>query len=249
MERIVTALTEQHRELDDVLSSLSAEDWVRPSRCPGWTVSDVVLHLAQTDEFAAASGQGRLADLAPNWMTRAGTVDDAAGEAVERDRGASGAEVHQRWRAAAASVREMLAAADPATRMRWVVGELPARTLATTRLAEAWLHTGDVLEPLGIQQAATERLWHIARLAWRTLPYAYARAGRPPLAGQVAVVLTAPDGSTWEFGVDDGPVTTIRGTALEFCLVAGQRLDHTSSGLSAEGADADTVLALVRTFA
>ncbi len=39
---------------------------------------------------------------------------------------------------------------------------------ATTRLAEAWLHTGDVLEPLGIEQPATDRLWHIARLAWRT---------------------------------------------------------------------------------
>lgn len=249
MERVVAALTAQHRELDDVLATLPADGWRRPSRCPGWTIADVVLHLALTDELAAASAAGQLAEVAPEWMARTNTVDEAAGAAVERARGATGAEVHERWRAAAGIVRERFAAADPGARMRWVVGDLAARTLATTRLSEAWLHTGDVLEPLGIEQPATDRLWHIARLAWRTLPYAFARDGRAPLAGPVAAVLTAPDGSTWEFGVSDGPATTIRGSALDFCRVAGQRLEHGASDLSAEGPDADTVLRVVRTFA
>jgi hypothetical protein len=48
---------------------------------------------------------------------------------------------------------------------------------------------------------------------------------------------------------DPPPATTIRGTALDFCLVAGQRLDASASGLTAEGPDADAALALVRTFA
>ena len=49
--------------------------------------------------------------------------------------------------------------------------------LATTRLTETWIHAGDVLHAFGQVPAATERLWHIARLAWRTLPYAFARDG------------------------------------------------------------------------
>jgi uncharacterized protein (TIGR03084 family) len=248
METIVRALTEQHRELDDVLSGLGADGWATPSRCPGWTIADVVLHLAQTDELAAISAQARLEEVSPDWAATGGDVDDFAGVAVEQDRGASGAEIYQRWRAAAGSVRTLLAAADPATKMRWVVGYLPARTLATTRLSEAWIHTGDVLEPLGVPQPATDRLWHIARLAWRTLPYAFTRESRA-LAGPVAVELTAPDGSAWEFGVDASAATTIRGTALEFCLVAGQRLDASESGLTASGPDAERALALVRTFA
>jgi uncharacterized protein (TIGR03084 family) len=250
METIVRALTEQHRELDDVLSGLGADDWARPSRCSGWTIADVVLHLAQTDELAAASAQGRLEDVAPEWAGAGGDVDERAGVAVEQDRGAPGAEIYRRWRAASESARTMLAAADPSTRMRWVVGHLPARTLATTRLSEAWIHTGDVLEPLGVKQPPTDRLWHIARLAWRTLPYAFTRDSREP-AGPVAAALTAPDGSAWEFGLDGDPppATVIRGPALDFCLVAGQRLDPRASGLTASGPDADAALALVRTFA
>ncbi len=248
MQTIVRALAEQHRELDDVLSGLGEDDWSRPSRCDGWTITDVVLHLAQTDELAAASAQGRLEELAPEWANAGGDVADRAGAAVERERGASGAEVHARWRAATESLRTLLAAADPSTRMRWVVGHLPARTLATTRLSEAWIHTGDVLEPLGVPQPATDRLWHIARLAWRTIPYALTRASIEP-AGPVAVALTAPDGSAWEFGVDAGPPTVIRGPALDFCLVAGQRMDAADSRLTADGPDAAAALALVRTFA
>jgi uncharacterized protein (TIGR03084 family) len=248
VETIVAALTEQHRELDDALATLGCTDWCRPSRCPGWSIADVVLHLAQTDELAAASGQGRLDAVAPEWVG-GGSVDEGAAAAVERDRGASGAAIHERWRAAAHAVRVMFAEADPSQRMRWVVGELPARTLATTRLSEAWIHTGDVLEPLGIKQAVTDRLWHIARLAWRTVPYAFARDGRGAPAGPVGVVLVAPDGGEWTFGMDAGPVTVVRGSALDFCLVAGQRLDRGASDLTAEGPDAEAVLELVRTFA
>ncbi|MDQ2709754.1 MAG: maleylpyruvate isomerase family mycothiol-dependent enzyme [Actinomycetota bacterium] len=251
MQTIVAALTEQHRELDEVLSALAPADWKGASRCPGWTIADVVLHLAQTDELAAASGHGRPAEVAPAWLTAGGDVDARAAESVERDRGASGAAVYERWRAAARSVRTMFAGVDPSRRMLWVVGELPARTLATTRLAEAWIHTGDVLEPLGVKQPATDRLWHIARLAWRTLPYAFARNGSE-LSGPVALALTAPDGSDWTFGLapsDPTPATTVRGPALDFCLVAAQRLAAPASALTAQGPDANPVLTLVRTFA
>ena len=44
-------------------------------------------------------------------------------------------------------------------------------------------------------------------------------------------------------------MTTVRGDALDLCLVAGQRADAADTGLVAEGPDAEGVLALVRTFA
>ena len=79
------------------------------------------------------------------------------------------------------------APADPHARVTWVAGELSARTLATTRLAETWIHTGDVAPAFG-SSSPTVRLWHIARLAWRTLPYAFARPGA---TGPVAFELRA----------------------------------------------------------
>ena len=85
-------------------------------------------------------------------------------------------------------------------------------------------------------------------LAWRTLPYAFARAGRE-LSGPVAFELAAPSGERWEFTPDTAPATVIRGDGVELCLVAARRLDPAATALRGEGPDAAAVLELVRTYA
>jgi uncharacterized protein (TIGR03084 family) len=253
MEQITNDLAAQHAELSRILTGLQPEHWATPSLCPGWSVADVVLHLAQSDEIALGSARGTIGVAARNagWDMegmRAGriTVDEVAAAAVEEQRGAPPHELLARWSAAAAGLVATLAITDPKRPLPWVVGDLPARTLATTRLAECWIHTGDIAGPLGIPMETTDRLWHIARLAWRTIPYAFARAGQS-LAGPVAVVLTAP-GGTWDFSEGE-PATTVTGDAETFCQVAARRIPGHESGLRAAGPDADAVLDLVRTFA
>ena len=54
---------------------------------------------------------------------------------------------------------DALEACDPATRVVWVAGDIAPRTLATTRSAETWIHTGDVCEGLGIEQSKSDRIW------------------------------------------------------------------------------------------
>ena len=176
-------------------------------------------------------------------------VDEGAARMVERERGGPAAEVSARWQASGASV--LLAALRrhrPGARVTWVAGDLSARTLATTRLAETWIHTGDVAAGLGLEPEPTDRLWHIARLAWRTLPYAFARAGRQ-LSGPVVFDLRAPNGDSWVFSAEDEPATVVSGDAAVLCEVAARRLPGAESGLRAEGPDAAAVLDLVRTFA
>jgi len=250
---ILRSLAEQDDELDGLLAGLDDAGWALPSRCPDWSICDVVLHLAQTDEMALASAEQRFTDAATEFGNPPGAppganVDDLAGLAVEAGRGRPPAEVHQRWRQAAAAEAKALAACDPGTRVPWVSGTLSALTLATTRLAEHWIHTGDVAEALGRPLVATDRLRPIARLAWRTLPYAFARSGRT-LRGPVAVRLTGPGGEPWEFTPDEPAATTVTGPALDFCLVAARRVDPSATALRASGPDAAAVLELVRTFA
>jgi uncharacterized protein (TIGR03084 family) len=235
-------LARQHADLDAMLLDRPVSDFARPSRCPGWNVCDVVLHLAQSDELAVASIEGRLGEAFGN-----GTVDEWAEGAVAHERGDAYA-IFERWRRTAGKLREVVADADPSTRVQWVAGHLSVRTLSTTRLSEAWIHTGDIAVAFDTEPAADERLQLIARLAWRTMPYAFARAGRE-LTGPVAFDLIAPSGEQWAFGLDEQPVTIVRGPALELCLVAGQRANASDTSLSAEGPDADAALALVRTFA
>ena len=137
---------------------------------------------------------------------------------------------------------------DLSSRVPWVAGDLSARTLATTRLAETWIHTGDIADALGVDLEPTDRLRLIARLAWRTLPYAFASSGLT-MSGPVAFRLVGPSGEAWEFLPDEPAVTTIRGPAVDLCAVAARRLDPAATALAGEGPDAGDVLALVRTYA
>jgi uncharacterized protein (TIGR03084 family) len=251
VETVVAALAAQQHELSGLLSGLDDAGWRRPSRCEGWSVADVVLHLAQTNEMAIGSAQGRFAEAImelTEGLGMAESVDDGAALMVEHDRGHPPAAVRERWETSAAGLRQALAACDPHGRVTWVAGELSARTLATTRLAETWIHTGDVAAALDVVLPPTDRLWHIARLAWRTIPYAFERAGRT-LAGPVAFELTGPSGDAWDFSLDAPADTRIRGDAVELCLVAARRVEPDDTALVGDGPDAAAVLELVRTYA
>ena len=248
MDELLADLAAQHAELAGLLADLD-QGWDAPSRCAGWSVSDVVLHLAQTDEMALASLDGHLHEhvqqKAAAWVT-ASNVDDGAGLLVDAERGDPADVVHRRWLTSAEALRAAFASHDPHDRVTWVAGELAVRTLATTRLAECWIHTHDVAVGLHADLPVPDRIHHIARLAWRTLPDAFAQAGRPA-PGPVTFELTSPTGETWTFG--DGSGTVVRGSAFELCEVAGQRAKAFDTHVTAEGPDAQAVLELVRTFA
>jgi uncharacterized protein (TIGR03084 family) len=254
VDEIVAALADEQGELSGLVAGIDENDWGRPSRCDGWTVADVVLHVAQSNELAIASLEGRFAEFVADQERASGggdgvgTVDDVAAVMVEQERGGPGAAVFERWERGADTFCRLLDQGDLHARVQWVAGELSARTLATTRLAETWIHTGDVAAAFDMVPAPTDRLRHIARLAWRTVPYAFAREGRE-LTGPVAFSLRGPAGEPWDFVPSDEPQTTISGDALELCLVAARRADPADTGLRGEGPDADGVLELVRTYA
>ncbi len=248
---VVEALEAQQAELAGYVAGASAEQLVRPSRCPGWSVADVLLHLGQTNEMAVASVEGRLPEFvaeAASGMEPGGSVDAWADQLVERERGDPAAS-RDRWLTSAADQHRAFSTTDPAARVQWVAGDMAARSLATTRLTETWIHAVDVAVAFGPEPAPTDRLWHTARLVWRTVPYAFMRSGLEP-PGSVRFELVAPNGSTWTFGdQDDAAATVLRGTARDLCTVAGQRAVASETGLSASGPSAGELLRLVRTFA
>ena len=235
---------EQDR-LEKILTGLDEAQWATPSAAAGWTVADVVLHLAQSDEAAAATAthgtlRGGLDAVAGN------TTDERAASAVRNER-AGPAETFSRWQRARQAAMTAMRAADPDRPVQWMVGSVKPATLATTRLAEAWTHGLDIAAPLGADFPDTARLRHIAWLAHRTLPYALSLAGLPAVA--VRCELVAPDGAEgWRFG-PEGAESAITGAAGEFCRVAAQRLDPARSGLEASGPHGATALRLVRTYA
>jgi uncharacterized protein (TIGR03084 family) len=235
-------LAAEQDRLEDILSGLDEARWTSPSAADGWTVADVVLHLAQSEEGVVDSASGAGRDLRPSGGR---TVDEAMAEWVQAERTAP-EQVFQRWREARRASVAALRSADPARPLGWVRTPLKPATLAT-RLAEHWAHALDIATPLGIDLPDTDRLRHIAWLAHRTLPYALAEADDQ--AGPVSCELTAPDGaSVWRFGPADAESSTT-GPAGAFCRVAIRRLDATASGLRTTGPYGAAALGVLRTYA
>jgi uncharacterized protein (TIGR03084 family) len=232
---------EQDR-LQGILTGLDEAQWLTESGASGWSVADVVLHLAQTEEGVVATATGVGVDARPEPGV---SVDEAMARLVGSQRAAP-AEIFRRWQTARVAALAELRAADPTKPLLWVEAPLKPATLATTRLAEHWAHTLDITGPLGIDLPDTDRLRHVAWLAHRSLAYAFMLAGQPDQ--RVYCRLTAPDGETWELGPPDA-ASKITGSAGAFCRVAAQRLAPERSGLQAEGPYGAAALSVLRTYA
>lgn len=236
-------LEAEQEQLEGVLAALAPADWLRPSAADGWTVADVVLHLAQTEETVPVSIRGERPT--GDWRSLGGDMDQAMAARVRADP-SEPADVFQRWRLAHRASVAALRAADPHQRYPWVTNALKPRTLATTRLAEHWAHALDITGPLAIDWPDTGRLRHIAWLGHSTLGYVFGLAGRP--APTVHAELTAPDGGLWRFG-DPAAESSIAGDAGAFCRVGAQRLTPADSGLVTGGPLGAEALCRLRNYA
>jgi uncharacterized protein (TIGR03084 family) len=236
-------LAAEQDRLQGILDGLDEAQWASPSAAAGWTVADVVLHLAQTEEAVLASAAGAVSAFRPE---PGATLDEVMDQLVRAERAGSG-QVFRRWREARLAALAALRAADPRQPLPWAEAPLKPATLATTRLAEHWAHGLDITGPLGIGFPDTDRLSHVAWLAHRSLSYAFALVGEP--RHEVYCDLTAPDGSTrWRYG-PAGADSAITGPAGAFCRVAAQRLAPDQSGLRTSGPHGPAALHVLRTYA
>ena len=240
---MIDDLAAEQESLESVLDGLTDDQWSAPSAAAGWSIADVVLHLAQTEEaVVAAVGSAGTPEM---WRRGSRSVDDTAEAAVQAER-ASGRSVFARWQAARRSSVEALRAAEPHERVPWVASTLTPPALATTRLAEHWAHGLDITDALQLPRPDTDRLRHIAWLGHRTLPYGFQIAGQEP--HEVFCELIGPSGATWSYG----PVSadsTIRGSASEFCRVGAHRLAPKQTSLQSEGPYALAALRVLRNYA
>jgi uncharacterized protein (TIGR03084 family) len=241
IDEILSDLRAEYSRLDAILDGLTNAEWNSPSDAPGWTICDVVIHLAVSEEGVATS----IGYANPTWTNWDGAMDDAIAVVVAENR-AEPADAFARWRAATTSSVQALGAADPKERVSWAAAPLRPGSLATTRLAEHWAHALDISVPLGIDLPDTDRLRHIAWLGHRTIPYGCDLIGVE--AQPVRVELTSPDGELWGYGPTDAE-SRIMGSAGDFCRVGAQRLSPAESGLVAEGPFANQALAVLRNYA
>lgn len=231
--------------LETLLAGLDEAGWTTESDASGWSVADVVLHLAQSEELVVATFGGPVEPGTAGFEARAGSSMDEMMDASVRAQRAPGPVVFERWRQARQEALRHLRAAPADRAVPWAAAPLRPGTLATTRLAEHWAHGLDIAGPLGFAFEDTPRLRHVAWLAHRSLPYAFSLAGQEPHPVRCDLTFA---GERWTFGPADAP-SHIEGEAGEFCRVAAQRVPAANTGLRAEGPHGADALALLRTYA
>jgi len=238
-------LDDLRAEADDLSGYVATADLALAVPAEPWDVRDTVSHLMVGDEkalLAAVDPDAFASELPTVLADPMGFMDSW----LEAARGLSKDELLVRWRDGLEALTTAIAKAPEGAKIPWYGPPMSAASFATARLMEYWAHGQDVVDALGVQRPLTARLRHICHLGYRTRGFSYTVRGLPVPDGEVRVALTAPDGSTWEWGRGDDAVL---GTAEDFCLRVTQRRHRLDTGLVATGPLADDWLDKAQCFA
>ena len=244
---LVDDLVAESGELRAVLEPRSASDWTRPTPAAGWTIVDQVTHLAYFDDVTLLS----ITD--PDQFRRdadalASDGDDYPDRVAAAHRHLDGDALRTWFRASRQGLLDAYARCDPATRLPWFGPDMGVASSVTARIMETWAHGQDIADTLGVRPEPTPRLRHIAHLGVRTLAFSFQLRGRPVPKLPVRVVLAAPGRDAWSWGPPEA-TDTVRGPALDFCLVVTQRRHAADTALELTGPVATEWMTIAQAFA
>ena len=143
--------------------------------------------------------------------------------------------------------------------VEWLGLPMSPSDALTARAFENWVHRDDLRS---VRRAAADppparELRLMATLAMHTLPAGLAATGRVRSGRSARVVLTGAGGGTWHLPLDPTedavgePDLTLTTSALDWCLLAGERLDPHDLPFTVEGDRelADDLVAAAPAFA
>jgi uncharacterized protein (TIGR03084 family) len=251
---LLADLDDEYDDLRSLFSRLGPDSpqWDAPTPAEGWEVRDQISHLAFFDDA------GRMAVAEPDHFTRAAEAMMAAdGDPMEvhllKGRAMDGAQLLAWWEEAHQGMMAALAGAEPSARVPWFGPPMGVLSFVSARLMETWAHGQDVADALGRERRPTGRLHHVAHLGVRARPFSYLVHGLEEPPGRIDVVLTAPSGEQWNWevgtAVGGGRAATIRGPALDFCLVVTQRRNSLDTELEVDGDIAVEWMSVAQAFA
>ena len=247
MAAICDDLEAETADLLKLIIPLSPLHWDMDTPAEGWSVRDAISHLAFFD------GTGNLAATDPEAFVASAKVlmanPDPGVGGITSGRAMKSVEVLNWFISARSTMIANFRKLDSKTRLPWYGPAMGALSFATARLMETWAHGQDVADALGATRPESNRLKHIAHIGVRARPYSYLVNNRelPPV--DVAVRLTAPDGSRWTWNDEAAATNLISGGALDFCLVVTQRRNVADTGLVATGEAAKEWIAFAQAFA
>jgi len=234
---VAADLVAEQDALDEIVGQLPDDQWMLDTPSARWSVGDQIGHLTYFDGTAA------LAILDPDAF-RASIGDLMAAAGAGGDEGVDQLTMGEfrqltpdrklaAWRENRLALSEASIRLANDTRVAWYGPSMGSKSFLTARLMEAWAHGQDIVDAVGAQRPATDRLRHIAQLGYITRKWTYINRGAEAPDGDVRVELISPSGATWSWGESDD--ASVTGDALDFCLVVTQRRNVADTGLAIKG--------------
>ncbi len=232
MDQICDDLAAEHAALDAVVAGISEEQWAQQTPAEGWDVRDTIIHLVGADLAALQAVSEPEAFLAAKkkMLAEGINLESAYGGPADD----SGAATLAWWRDSRSKMLDAFRSRGPKERIPWFGPDMSTLSFATARLMETWSHGIDVAETLGATMEPTDRLRHVCHIGVTTRGWSYVVRGMTPPEGDVRVELTAPSGDVWTWGPEDA-ADTVKGSALDFCLLVTQRKPPSAVNLELVG--------------
>lgn len=240
-------LADEAASLMEVVGSISEAQWALPTPAPTWTIHDQIAHLANFDALTRLALDSpdefaRFRDSLPDLQEYVDGVGPA-------NAGLTGAQKLDWWRRENECLATAIAAAEPDVRVPWFGPPMSLPSKITARIMETWAHGQDVADTLGVVRAPTARLRHVSRIGVLAFANSFRAQGLPTPDVPVFVELTAPDGDdVWSWG-EKFSADSVRGAALDFCLVVTQRRHLADTDLQVSGAVAEEWMSIAQAFA
>lgn len=242
MRDILSDLVAEQQFLDQSLQRIPIKVWDLVTPNKPWTVRDTISHLADFEDLGADSiNHG---DRIKEWQTSS-DLEALKSRAIKKGRSMRPQDVIEWWRGGRAKVVEPLSHMNGDDRIEWIAGDMSARTFATFRLMETWMHGLDIYATLGIEVEDTPRIRHVCWLGWKTLPYAFKQAGEHYEPVRVEVI--GPGYAKWVYGPEDTD-QVIKGSASDWARVAVRRIKPERTRLKVSGEFAEKAIQVARAY-
>ncbi len=226
-------------------AGLTETDWGRDTRCPGWTVRDVVSHMIGTELMLSGAGDPST-DLpdAAHVRNDVGRFNEVS---VERRRGRPGHEILEEFLSVTSARLAALEAMDEAdfAEETWTpAGQDSYGRFMRIRVFDCWMHELDMRAAVGRPGGMEPRVVHRSLDEMSTaLGYAVGKKAGVAEGTSVAFVVTGPIERRFDVVVEGrahladsavpDPTVTIACGVGEFAALCGGRVDP--HGLLASG--------------
>lgn len=191
---IIDAWEQAARGVAGLGDSLTLEQWLLPTPCPGWTAGDVVAHTADIESMVG--GRPR-PDHTPDWSTlphASGPFGQFTEVGVDVRRSWPPADVVADLRAQIEHRRQQLDAVPLGGEVPGLMGEpVPLERFLRTRTFDVWVHEQDIREAIDndggwVTDAAILSFQQMAA----ALPYVWGKNVKAPVGASVRVSVTGP---------------------------------------------------------